>query len=83
MEKKFFRIWYHLIRILQQICHFYPIWKKGVFKKNPFFSKKTETSNAFEKPYYFSRIYVIFAVLMIKKLEFKVGHFVRTLSIVK
>ena len=50
---------YHLIRILQQICHFFRFWKKiqDFFSKNPsIFPKKQPNFERFENSYYFSRI---------------------------
>ena len=54
-EKDNFK-YYHLIRILQHICHFYPFWKIQVFLKTKhlFFPKKIVY--IFEKYFCFSRI---------------------------
>ena len=36
------RKWYHLIRIIQQICHLYRFWKKKVFQKPIYCLKKNK-----------------------------------------
>ena len=61
--KNIFRKYYHLVRILQQICHPQQFWKKfKFFSKNPTFER-------FEKSYHFSRILRQICYNLVKKLH--------------
>ena len=60
-EKTFSKKSYHLIHILQQICHLHRFWKKiRYFPKNPNFER-------FEKLYYFSGMLLQICCNLLKK----------------